>query len=186
MPGRHRLERTPHHRTRKLAIGALGASALVIPLTPGIASADTPGLDPHVPKVPGVHRPRTPQPPAPLPGSHESRGKKVVQIASEQFGHPYMWGADGPVAFDCSGLTKYVYHQVGVELPHNAAMQYDVVHHVAKSDKRLGDLIFIYDETGIFHVGIYAGDGQMWAAGHTGDVVRKQAIWTDSYVVGRP
>jgi cell wall-associated NlpC family hydrolase len=134
------------------------------------------------------HRPHIGPEGTPLNPGHrdESRGQQVVHEAAEQFGHPYMYGGDGPIAFDCSGLTKYVYAHVGVQLPHNAADQYGVVNHVAQSDKQLGDLIFIYDNQGIFHVGIYAGDGQMWAAGHTGDVVRKQPIWTDSYVVGRP
>jgi cell wall-associated NlpC family hydrolase len=90
------------------------------------------------------------------------------------------------VVFDCSGLTKYVYKQFGVKLPHNSAAQYHVVDHVAKSNMRRGDLVFIYDEDGIFHVGIYAGHHQMWAATHTGDMVRKEKIWTENFVVGRP
>lgn len=118
--------------------------------------------------------------------SGQTRGQRVVDAASEHYLKPYQWGGEGPLTFDCSGLTKYVYNEFGVDLPHNSAAQYRVVDHVAKSDKRLGDLIFIYDEGGIFHVGIYAGGDQMWAATKTGDVVRKQEIWTDSYVVGRP
>ena len=66
------------------------------------------------------------------------------------------------------------------------AAQYQVVDHVARSDMRLGDLVFFYDDGGIYHVGIYAGGDQMWAASQTGDYVRKQAIYTDRYVVGRP
>jgi cell wall-associated NlpC family hydrolase len=110
----------------------------------------------------------------------------VVQAAAQEYGHPYQWGGEGPLTFDCSGLTKYVYKQFGVQLPHNAAEQYQVVRHVAKSDMRLGDLVFIYDRHGIFHVGIYAGRNEMWAATHTGDIVRKEQIWTEKYVVGRP
>jgi cell wall-associated NlpC family hydrolase len=97
-----------------------------------------------------------------------------------------VYGGSGPVVFDCSGLTKYVYNKVGVKLPHNSAAQYKVVDHVAKSDMRRGDLVFIYDEDGIFHVGIYAGSHKMWAATHTGDMVRKEKIWTENFVVGRP
>ena len=179
MAGRHRRPR-PRPDTRRLTIaaaGTVGAATLVLPLAPGAAFADTQGAAPKLPSppdLPGQHQ------------SHQSRGDRVVQAASEEYGHPYMWGAEGPVAFDCSGLTKYVYKQFGVQLPHNSAAQYDAVRHVSKSDMRRGDLVFIYDEGGIFHVGIYAGGDQMWAATHTGDIVRKQEIWTDRYVVGRP
>lgn len=178
MTGRHRRPR-PRPDARKLtaaAAGTVGATALVLPLTPGAAVAHSLHA---VPKPPG-------HPPVLSGHSHQSRGDRVVHAASEEYGHPYMWGGEGPVAFDCSGLTKYVYKQFGVHLPHNAAAQYDVVRHVAKSDIRHGDLVFIYDEHGIFHVGIYAGGHRMWAATHTGDIVRKQEIWTDRYVVGRP
>lgn len=119
-------------------------------------------------------------------GSHDSRGARVVHAASKEWGHPYVYGGEGPLVFDCSGLTKYVYDKFGVSLPHNAAAQYQVVDHVARSDMRLGDLVFFYDDGGIYHVGIYAGGDQMWAASQTGDYVRKQAIYTDRYVVGRP
>ena len=156
--------------------GAVGATSVLVPLTPGIAAADT--------GAPDVVQQAGPSTAA--AGSHQSRGERVVHAASEEWGHPYMYGGDGPVVFDCSGLTKYVYGKFGVHLPHNAAEQYRVVDHVSKSDMRLGDLVFIYDASGIFHVGIYAGKHEMWEAPHTGDVVRKEKIWTDSFVVGRP
>ena len=156
-------------------MGALGATTIVFPLAPTIAAADTPG-------------PAVSSPAGPLrsDGSHDSRGARVVHAASKEWGHPYVYGEDGPVAFDCSGLTKYVYNKFGVELPHNSAAQYQVVDHVSKSDMRLGDLVFFYDDSGIYHVGIYAGGNKMWAAGHTGDYVKKQPIYTAQFVVGRP
>ena len=147
----------------------------MFPLAPTVAIADTPG-----PAVVGSGSTTRSD------GSHDSRGERVVHKASKQWGHPYVYGAEGPVAFVCSGLTKYVYGKVGVHLPHNSAQQYQVVQHVAKSDMRLGDLVFFYDDGGIYHVGIYAGGDQMWAASHTGDYVKKQAIYTDRFVVGRP
>jgi len=156
-------------------MGALGATTLVFPLAPTIATAATPA--PTVVGSPGTSR---------SDGSQDSRGERVVHAASQEWGHPYAYGGDGPVVFDCSGLTKYVYQKFGVQLPHNAAAQYQVVDHVAKSDMRLGDLVFFYDDSGIYHVGIYAGGNQMWAASHTGDYVRKQPIYTDQFVVGRP
>lgn len=184
MPGRHRRSRiTRESRLVRGAVGALGAGALAVPLVPGVASADTFG--PAV-RPPQVHVPAVPGEPRAVPGAHERRGAKVVDYASEQVGRPYLYGGSGPVAYDCSGLTQYVYGQVGVSLPHSAAQQYGVTEHLAKSRKKLGDLLFFYDRSGIYHVGIYAGGDQMWAAGHTGDVVRKQVIFSPDYLVGRP
>jgi cell wall-associated NlpC family hydrolase len=120
-----------------------------------------------------------------VPGGRHVSGMRVVGTAAEEFGHPYRYGADGPAAFDCSGLTQHVFQQFGVHLPHNSAAQYRVVEHVPKSQMRLGDLVFVYDADGIYHVGIYAGGDRMWAASNPGEVVRKHDIWTDKFLVGR-
>jgi cell wall-associated NlpC family hydrolase len=119
-------------------------------------------------------------------GAARLSGVRLVRTAAQERGKPYKYGADGPRSFDCSGFTKYVYAQFGVKLPHNAAAQYRAVDHVAKADKRRGDLLFFRDKHGVYHVGIYAGDKQMWAAANPREDVRKQHIWTDRYVVGRP
>jgi cell wall-associated NlpC family hydrolase len=112
-------------------------------------------------------------------------GTKVIQEASRHAGAPYQWGAEGPTRFDCSGFTRYVFGRFGKSLPHNSSQQYGVVHHISKSNVRVGDLIFIYSSGGIHHVGIYAGSGYMWHEPKSGDVVRKAKIWTSSYYVGR-
>jgi cell wall-associated NlpC family hydrolase len=112
-------------------------------------------------------------------------GQKAVTEASRHQGKPYQWGAAGPSRFDCSGFTLYVWKQLGKTLPHNSGQQYNSVRHVAKSDKRIGDLIFIYTSSGIGHVGIYAGNGYMWHSPHSGDVVKKSQIYSSSYYVGR-
>jgi cell wall-associated NlpC family hydrolase len=126
-----------------------------------------------------------PPPPPPPPAALTSFATEVVQEAARHKGAPYQYGAAGPNTFDCSGFTMYVFGKFGVSLPHNAAAQYDAVRHVSAADKRLGDLVFFYDSSGIYHVGIYAGDGQMWAATHTGDYVRLESIYSASYRVGR-
>ena len=61
-------------------------------------------------------RPQIATPPRPAP--------RIVEIARQYVGAPYRWGGSSPSGFDCSGLVRYVYAQVGVELPHNAAKQY--------------------------------------------------------------
>ncbi|MDX6273746.1 MAG: hypothetical protein QOJ92_956 [Frankiales bacterium] len=112
-------------------------------------------------------------------------GSRAVTEASHHAGAPYQWGAAGPTRFDCSGFTRYVFGRLGKSLPHNSSQQYGSVHHISKSSMRVGDLIFIHDGGGIYHVGIYAGSGYMWHSPHSGDHVRKGKIWTSSYYVGR-
>lgn len=122
----------------------------------------------------------------PTPASAAAYGQLVVNNAATHYGQPYTWGATGPSTFDCSGFTGFIYRQFGVALPRTASDQYNAVAHVAQSQREPGDLIFTYDSGGIYHVGIYAGNDSVWAATHTGDVVRPQAMWTSSYYVGRP
>jgi lysozyme family protein len=124
---------------------------------------------------------------APTPASAGTVGDRAVALASQEAGDPYVYGADGPDSFDCSGLVAYVYGRLGISLPHNAQAQYGVMPHVPQSSARPGDIVFFPSSSGhITHNGIYAGGGMMWAAPHTGDVVKKQRIYTSSYWVGRP
>ena len=114
--------------------------------------------------------------------------QKAVQIAAYQKGDPYRYGADGPNAFDCSGLTKYAYKQAGHYLQHSTSGQWNETLHMRKSMKRPGDLIFYTSNgrpSGIYHVALYAGNGYTWVARHSGTVVTKQAIYSSSYLVGR-
>ena len=114
--------------------------------------------------------------------------QRAVQIAAAHKGDPYVYGATGPHRFDCSGFTLYVFRQVGKSLVHNAAGQYRQTRHIAKSDKRPGDLIFYTSNgaaSGITHVAIYAGAGYTWVARRSGTTVTKQAVYTSHYLVGR-
>jgi cell wall-associated NlpC family hydrolase len=168
-----------HYRT--LVAGAVGLGLLVISLGDVSIAYSPEAASPHSPAAPA-----TPDPTPQDRGAARVTGARVVRAAAEERGEPYKYGADGPASFDCSGYTKYVYAQFGVELPHNSAAQYRVVDHVAKADMRRGDLVFFHDQDGIYHVGIYAGGKQMWAAENPGEDVRKQRLWTDRFVVGRP
>jgi cell wall-associated NlpC family hydrolase len=113
---------------------------------------------------------------------------KAVQIASYQKGDPYRYGADGPNAFDCSGLTKFAYKQAGHYLQHSTSGQWNETRHISKANKHRGDLIFYTSNgrgSGIYHVALYAGHGYTWVARHSGTTVTKQKIYSSSYLVGR-
>ena len=94
----------------------------------------------------------------------------AVSFALAQIGKPYVFAAAGPGAYDCSGLTMAAWARAGVHLPHFAAAQYGMGHHVSKSQLEPGDLVFFY--SGIGHVAMYIGHGMVVHAPHTGDVVR--------------
>jgi cell wall-associated NlpC family hydrolase len=98
------------------------------------------------------------------------RAKIAVDFALAQLGDPYVYGAAGPDAWDCSGLTMGAWGAAGVSLPHSSSMQYNSGTHIAISDLQPGDLVFFYSP--ISHVAIYLGGGQVVHAPHTGDVVR--------------
>jgi cell wall-associated NlpC family hydrolase len=109
-------------------------------------------------------------PPGNLPNPPTSTlGGQAVAIAERYLGVPYEWGGASPSGFDCSGLVMYVYAQLGVSLPHNAAAQYSVLPHISESDLEPGDLVFFDD---LNHVGIYIGGGEIIHAPHTGTVVQ--------------
>ena len=119
---------------------------------------------------------------APRPAPRASAlGLRAIQVASTQRGKPYIWGANGPYAFDCSGLTRFVYSKLGKRLPRTTYQQYAVTK-IPRNQLRPGDLIFTHD---LGHVGIYAGFGQMWNAPHAGARVRLQAVYDRNYLVGR-
>jgi cell wall-associated NlpC family hydrolase len=106
-----------------------------------------------------------------------SRGGRVVQIAMQYLGVPYVWGGSSPSGFDCSGLVRYAYAKVGVTLPHSSRMQYSCGKPVSRDQLKVGDLVFFYSP--IQHVGIYIGSGRMINA--TGSQVQISDVWQNSY-----
>ncbi len=121
---------------------------------------------------------------SPMPTAPPARYGGVVGIAMQYLGIPYLYGGSTPATgFDCSGFIMYVYAQIGVSLPHNAAMQYGYGTPVDRSQLQPGDLVFF---NGLGHNGIYIGGGQFIHSPHTGDVVKISAIsgWYSSTWVG--
>jgi cell wall-associated NlpC family hydrolase len=102
----------------------------------------------------------------------------AVAIAEQYLGVPYTWGGSDPSAgFDCSGLTMYVYAQLGIQLPHYAAAQWAQLPHVEATQLEPGDLVFFEPESdGPGHVGIYVGGDSFIEAPRTGDVVKLASI----------
>ncbi|RVU70160.1 hypothetical protein EJK17_09005 [Lactobacillus xujianguonis] len=87
---------------------------------------------------------------------------KAVEKNGE--GHRYVWGAEGPNTFDCSGLVKYTLeHDFGIDYPHFSGSQYSRTQHISKSEARMGDLVF-WGAGGSEHVGVYAGGNKYFSA----------------------
>ncbi|MEU0968838.1 NlpC/P60 family protein [Streptomyces sp. NPDC005917] len=89
----------------------------------------------------------------------DSRAAAAVAYAYAKLGSPYVWGATGPNAFDCSGLAQAAYRSAGVSIPRTTYAQINAGRRVSRSELQPGDLVFFY--SGISHVGIYIGNGQM-------------------------
>jgi peptidoglycan DL-endopeptidase CwlO len=97
----------------------------------------------------------------------------AVRYAYRALGVPYAWAGETMSGFDCSGLVKAAWGAAGKSLPHNAAMQWDVVAHISRANLMAGDLVFY---NGLGHVGIYVGNNQIIHAPHAGTVVQLAPI----------
>jgi cell wall-associated NlpC family hydrolase len=109
-----------------------------------------------------VDRPAAPTSSAPTAGSAPAasgRAGAAVQYALAQVGDAYVYGAAGPSAFDCSGLTMMAWAQAGVGLPHSSGGQMGSGTSVSQSQLQPGDLVFYYSP--VSHVGMYIGNGQI-------------------------
>lgn len=107
------------------------------------------------------------RPPSGIPPSPHGG---VVGVAYAQLGKPYVWGAAGPNAFDCSGLVMYCYMVgAGISLPHSSYAQANCGTPVSVSELQPGDILGF---RGWGHVGLYVGGGEFIQAPHSGDVVK--------------
>jgi len=114
------------------------------------------------------------------PPPDAGKAAQVVAIAMQYLGVPYKWGGASPeTGFDCSGLTMYVFAQIGVSLPHYAAAQYRMGVPVPKDQLQPGDLVFF---RALGHMGMYIGGGNFIHAPRTGDVVKISPL-SDPYYV---
>jgi cell wall-associated NlpC family hydrolase len=112
----------------------------------------------------------------------------ALSFALDQLGKPYVWGAEGPDTYDCSGLTMRAYEAAGYQLPRTAAEQALVGTPVDVADLLPGDLLFYAtdpsDLSTVHHVVMYAGAGMVVHAPHQGDVVRIGPMWLGDEYAG--
>ncbi|QES56216.1 hypothetical protein DEJ51_20290 [Streptomyces venezuelae] len=133
--------------------------------------AQSPGGPATAPATSAGSRGSTPAPPPPSDGS---RAARAVAFAYTAIGKPYVWGATGPGSFDCSGLTQAAWRSAGVSLPRTTYTQINAGRRVSRDQLAPGDLVFFY--SGVTHVGLYVGNGQMIHAPRPGSTVRLAPI----------
>ncbi|MFE5807430.1 NlpC/P60 family protein [Streptomyces sp. NPDC056491] len=130
--------------------------------------AQAPGGAGAAPAAPG------PTGSTPAPPSDGSRAARAVAFAHSAIGKPYVWGSTGPGSFDCSGLTQAAWRSAGVSLPRTTYTQINAGRRVSRDQLAPGDLVFFY--SGVTHVGLYIGNGQMIHAPRPGSTVRSAPI----------
>lgn len=117
-------------------------------------------------------------PDIPIPTAN-TVGGQALQAALSKRGDPYVWGAAGPSAFDCSGLVVWAYAQEGIALPHYTGDLWNSGVHIPRNDLEPGDLVFFFPD--ISHVGIYIGNGLMVDAPDFGLTVRVDPVYWNAY-----
>ncbi|MBO0513677.1 C40 family peptidase [Streptomyces beijiangensis] len=111
-----------------------------------------------------------------LSGSAPSsaRAAAAVMAARQAVGRPYVWGANGPSGFDCSGLMQWSYAQAGVGLPRTSQAQRYAGRQIPLSEAKPGDLVIYRDDAS--HVAMYMGNGQVVHAPYPGAPVRYDPV----------
>ena len=113
---------------------------------------------------------------------------KVIAYAEAQTGKPYLWGATGPDAFDCSGLTMMAYRAAGITIPRTSQQQWAAGPRIPASRARPGDLVFFVGSDGTMtapgHVGIVTGHDTMIDSPMSGQVVHEESFSGSTDLVG--
>jgi cell wall-associated NlpC family hydrolase len=162
----------------KHVMRAVASGALAVGLLATAPTADAHAADRHQGKQQLSHRERT--------------AKKIVsalEIARNQKGDPYRYGAAGPGAFDCSGLTYFAFRRAGFgHIPRTSSAQAGFADRISRAKMQRGDLMFFHDGGGVYHVGVFAGAAKgtryVLHAPSSGTRVRTDRVWTDSWFPG--
>ncbi|MEU3414502.1 NlpC/P60 family protein [Streptomyces sp. NPDC006658] len=110
----------------------------------------------------------------PVPAAADGRAAAALAAARTALGRPYVWGANGPAGFDCSGLTQWAYAHAGIQLPRTSQEQRFAGRRVPLSQARPGDLVVYRSDAS--HVALYAGHGQVIHAPYPGAPVRYDPV----------
>ncbi|MET9772729.1 NlpC/P60 family protein [Streptomyces sp. NPDC006367] len=107
-------------------------------------------------------------------GKPSAQGDRAVRFAVEQLGKPYQWGAEGPAAYDCSGLTSVAWQRAGTPIPRTSQEQWARLERIPLDELRPGDLVVYFPEA--THVAMYLGDGLVVQAPRPGAEVKVSPI----------
>jgi cell wall-associated NlpC family hydrolase len=147
----------------------LFALAVALGVALGFPGTAAPGDESPVATI--VTSERTPEPP--------TRAERAVFFAVDAVGVPYRWGGESPsTGFDCSGLVRWAYGRVGIDLPHNSYALYGQGRRVREEGMEPGDILFF---EGLGHVGLYLGRGKMVHAPQTGRNVEVVRLGSTNY-----
>ncbi|MFE8936520.1 NlpC/P60 family protein [Streptomyces sp. NPDC007872] len=108
------------------------------------------------------------------PRTPSRAGAEALRFAVEQLGKPYEWGAEGPEAYDCSGLTQRAWAAAGREIPRTSQEQWETLPRVSLSELRPGDLVVYFP--GATHVAVYLGEGLVVQAPRPGAKVKVSPV----------
>jgi cell wall-associated NlpC family hydrolase len=164
------------------SFGSIGFVGVVKP-KPAPAPVIQPVIQPDVQPVAVVSRSNTRAPisaPTQAPVT-APRSSGILGIAASLGGIYYIYGGTTTAGFDCSGYTQYVFAQVGISIPRTSEEQQSAATPV--SNPQPGDLVFFGSPA--YHVGIYAGNGMMWASPHSGSAISLQSVYDSSATYGR-
>ncbi|MCW2768550.1 MAG: NlpC/P60 family protein [Nocardioides sp.] len=159
---------------------------------PASTPSSTPNPTPTPTPTPAPPPPTpTPNPPAPNPPAPSGGASAAIAFAKDQLGEPYRWGASGPDAWDCSGLTMGAWAAGGKSLPHYSVAQYQQSTPISAGSLQPGDLVFwgsSSNPTSIYHVALYIGGGQIIQAPRTGSPVTQESLyyWITPNFYARP
>jgi murein DD-endopeptidase len=129
------------------------------------------------------YRPPPPQPVAPSAAIIPSVGNEIAMRAISQLGRPYVWGGADLTGFDCSGLVRFIYDQVGIPVPRTAAEQFSAAKRIELEGLKPGDLLFFRTQQSqrISHVAIYTGEGRFIHAPRSGQLVEFRELDDEYY-----
>lgn len=180
------------NRVARLVIGSIAATPLALAAVPSTASANV--AHHHATHHAAHHATHHAAHHAPHHAAHHAAHHvitgardaamrtKILKIAASKRGTPYVYGATGPNAFDCSGFTRWVFAHLGVSLSRVAASQVGDTRIVR--NPKPGDLVFFGGGGGVYHVAIYAGHGEIWHAPYPGRSVTLEHLWTSDVFYG--